>query len=378
MGRKSALIGACLSISICAGASLPRSDSPSSWNAPHAAAYLDKRAEWWMAWPAAARDHGTFCVSCHTAMPYALSRPALRAMLHEEAPTASERKLLDNVIRRVRLWNEVKPFYEGGKYNSKAAESLGTEAILNALILASYDSQSGKLDGDARLALHDMWSMQHIDGESKGAWSWLQFDNEPFEGHDSQYYGAALAAVTVGMASDAYLSEPDIQNNLKMLRDYLNREYDRQSPINRVVLLWASIKWPGLVAPERQREVIRDVEKMQQPDGGWNLGSLSWTWRDWDPHSLAKMLLHSYGTPLKGISDGYATGLIAFVLEQARVPLNDQHLSNALAWLLTNQKADGRWLSYSLNNQRDPSSGTGLFMSDAATAYAVLALTHAN
>lgn len=50
----------------------------SSWDQKAAAAYLDQRQSWWMEWPRAARDHETFCVSCHTAVPYALSRPGLR------------------------------------------------------------------------------------------------------------------------------------------------------------------------------------------------------------------------------------------------------------------------------------------------------------
>src|ERR1700751_1613695 len=52
--------------------------SHGSWDQKGAAAYLDQRQSWWMNWPKAARDHETFCVSCHTAVPYALSRPALR------------------------------------------------------------------------------------------------------------------------------------------------------------------------------------------------------------------------------------------------------------------------------------------------------------
>ena len=50
-----------------------------------------------MAWPNAARDRGTFCVSCHTAVPYALARPALRSVLGERDRTPIEVKLLDNV-----------------------------------------------------------------------------------------------------------------------------------------------------------------------------------------------------------------------------------------------------------------------------------------
>src|SRR5260370_4197221 len=89
----------------------PKTKIASSWDQKAAAAYLDQRAAWWMEWPKAARDHETFCVSCHTAAPYALSPPALRNSLAEAAPSPNERRLLDNVTKRVRLWKEGTPFY---------------------------------------------------------------------------------------------------------------------------------------------------------------------------------------------------------------------------------------------------------------------------
>ena len=63
---------------IGAGRSAVQPPTP-GFDARAAAAYLDARAEWWSTWPNAARDRGTFCISCHTTLPYALARPALRA-----------------------------------------------------------------------------------------------------------------------------------------------------------------------------------------------------------------------------------------------------------------------------------------------------------
>ena len=104
----------------------PEIKTANIWDQKAAAAYLDQRAGWWMGWQRAQRDHDTFCVSCHTAVPYAMSRPSLRAALAEHGPSANERKLLDNVAKRVRLWKEVAPFYtdaDRGVY--KSVESRG-------------------------------------------------------------------------------------------------------------------------------------------------------------------------------------------------------------------------------------------------------------
>ena len=333
-----------------------------------------------MGWREAARDHGTFCVSCHTTLPYVLARPALRNVLAEPTPSADEALLLENVSKRVRLWNEVAPVYNDKEYGlNKSVQSRATEAVLLAFILASNDAQTGKLSTDTLTAFDNMWALQQTTGENKGAWLWQLFDLNPWEGNISPYYGATLAAIAVGTAPGNYHSTPEIQNNLTRLRDYLDREFPAQPTINRLTLLWASAKLPGLLSPARQKSIIDEVLSKQQVDGGWSLFPLVRTWRDWGPSSLLGKWKRADGTPQELQSDGLATGLILFVLPKAGVPRDNLQLKQGRAWLIRNQnKPEGLWVASSVNKRRDPSSNVGRFMSDAATAFAVLALTENN
>lgn len=339
-----------------------------TWNPKAAAAYLDRRAGWWMAWPAAARGDGTFCVSCHTAVPYILARPALRVVLGEQGPSENERRLLEDARKRVRLWKEETPFYTESSGAGKTLQSRGTESVLNSLLLMSTDAADGKMSDDARAAFDHMWALQEKRGDAKGAWPWLDFGNEPFEANDSQFYGASLAAVAVSKAPESYRVAPEIQGDLQLLADYVRREYARQPLVHQAVSLWASTKWPGLLAPAQQKAIIEAVLNDQQSDGGW-------TWRKSNLLSFAKLWSRSEDVSLARKSDGYATGLIVFVLTQAGVPPEDVHLQRGRSWLVSNQqRAEGLWPGYSLLKPLDPPSGTGRFMNDAATAYAVLAL----
>ena len=264
---------------------------PASWNPKAAAAYLDQRAAWWMSWPGASRDHGTFCISCHTVLPYALSRSALG----DQDLSLEQIRILSNVTKRVRQWKEVEPFY-----NDKAPQSRGTESVLNALILANFDVRNGKLSEETRSAFRNMWDLQQRTGDESGAWPWLNFENEPFEANDSVFYGACLAAVAMGTAPDNYRAVPEIQSNVKLLRDYLNREYARQSLSNQAVLLWASAKLPRLLTPKQQAAIADEVVSKQQSDGGWSLSSLAWAWRTSSPKWLAKLWIRSEASPFEG------------------------------------------------------------------------------
>jgi squalene-hopene/tetraprenyl-beta-curcumene cyclase len=334
------------------------------WDEKGAAAYIDSRQLWWTSFPSAARDANTVCVSCHTSLPYALARPALRAALNEHGRSENELKIIADVVKRVRAWKEVEPWYpDQTRGLPKTAESRGTEAVINALVLARRDAEDGALSADGRHAFANLWAQQMRTGDLSGAWAWLSFRLEPWEGAQSAYWGATLAAVAVGIAPGDYAATADIQPNLTLLRDYLTKQFEKQHTFNRLMLLWASTRLGGLLTSIERDAIVAEASSKQQPDGGWSLASLGpWQRRD--------------GTALNTASDGYGTGLATFALQQAGVAPTDPRVRKGLDWLAANQhKATGRWLTSSLNKQHDPESDIGRLMDDVGTAYAVLALT---
>ncbi len=359
------LATACYGASPTSVEKAPPTATNQTWNQAAAAHYLDSREIWWQSWDASKRDHNTVCVSCHTVLPYALSRSSLRGPLGEDAPTEQEHVMLNNVLRRVTLWNQVQPFYPNSKDGpTLAPDSRATESVINAVILSAYDQQKNHLTDITRSAFDSMWALQIKSGEQAGAWGWQNFHLAPWESSESQYCGAALAAIAVGRAPDNYHDDPGIQENLRLLRGFLRREYATQPLLNKVYLLWASARLSGLLNNSERTALLTTLASKQQPDGGWSLSDLG-TWKRRDD------------TPLETKSDGLATGLTVLALEQSG--LGRAQAKRGLAWLAQNQIQDeGNWPAWSLNKQRDQTTDIGHFMSDAATGFAVLALENSH
>ena len=167
----------------------PGATGASGWDREAAARYLDSREVWWQGWDRAQKDHGTFCISCHTQAPFALARPVLRSQLDERDQSDAEKAMLASIEKRVRLWKEVQPFYSDQVYGEgKEIESRNAESILNAVILASYDTHSGHLREVTRTAFENAWALQTKEGPDAGSWVWQNFDFAPWESKESQYY----------------------------------------------------------------------------------------------------------------------------------------------------------------------------------------------
>jgi squalene-hopene/tetraprenyl-beta-curcumene cyclase len=337
----------------------------SGWDPKGAAGYLDERATWWTTFPNAARDRGTYCMSCHTTLPYALARPQLRGLLNERAPSPAEEKILDNLATRARNWHDVEPWYpDQTRGIPKTSESRAIEAVMNAVVLSRRDAVSGKLTDETRTALGVMWALQMKTGAEAGAWTWLNFKMDPWESPNSPYFGASLAALAVGSAPEGYLDSPEIAERLKALRTYFQRQHGTVSLLNQLYGLWASSRVPELLTAEQRKATINAAFALQQPDGGWSTVALG-SYKRTD------------NTESDTHTDGYATALATLALQSAGVSASDERVSKGLEWLRRNQdQKTGRWIAVSPNKQRDPESDAGKFMSDAATAYAVLSLTY--
>ena len=338
-----------------------------AYNPQTAAHFLDDRETWWQDWPHAQRDHGTVCISCHTQVPYAMVRPALQHSLGEAALPAINQAMLTGIERRVNFWPDMITFYTDAKSGpGKTVESRATEAVLNAIILAGQDSHLQRLRPVTRTAFEEAWALQESTGALAGSWKWQNFHLGPWEGEESGYQGTALLLVEAVNAPGGYAKEPAVRPHLAAMAAYLRREYAAQPLLNQLYVLWASRRQPGLLTAEDREKLLAALQAAQLPDGGWATSALDQ--RERKDHSPA---------PTAG--DGYATGVIVLALEETGTrkhdPIsNDDMLRRGLAWLAGNQQPDGTWTAASINKQRDPHSDAALFMTDAATAYAVLAL----
>jgi squalene-hopene/tetraprenyl-beta-curcumene cyclase len=351
-----------------------------AWDQQAAAKYLDDRMDLWFekAKKLQTGRGNTSCVSCHTVVPYVLARPVLRKATGVSKPTPQEAKLLDQTLRRVETYGSHEPLYK-----NKDEQSRGTEAVLNLLILAGEDARQNREvpSGLTLRALEELWKEQRADG----AWNWLDFGLEPYESTDSLYYGAALAAIGVGTSAGyATGAGENVANGVAKLRFYLKANFVDQNLHSRAWMLLASARLANLLSHDQTEALRTDLQGKQNADGGWSLYLLGpWTWSKASP---------PYGpegkpdVPLLSKSDAYATGLMAYALRQAGLPSDHPSLKRATHWLEANQRESQIdrscwkcWRAYSLNYDHEHGGDDGepwrrMFMSDAATAFAALAL----
>ena len=373
---------AVLLASVSLGARAPGDESSTKWDKAAAARYLDARMDlWWTkAKPLKSPGGDTKCLSCHTAIPYALARPALRKAMGVAAATAHETTILNTVRTRMAHLDDQQPFYD--HTDDKKIESRGVEAVMNAFLLTSHDLDTGATAPSAvtQQALARLWAVQRADG----AWDWLNFGLEPYETSDAVFHGATVAAMAAGSATGRAASATEAgQAGVRKLRAYLSDNASAQRLFNRTWALLASSRLSGVLSTAQREAVVRDLAAAQRPDGGWSLADLGeWRWsKDAGPYTAPG----ATDAAQLSASDAYATGLVVYAMKQAGLGARPA-VQKGLTWLRTNQQAMragdeswAPWRAHSLNFDREHGGDKGepwrrMFMSDLATAFAVLAL----
>jgi squalene-hopene/tetraprenyl-beta-curcumene cyclase len=316
----------------------PAAPSPNSPAAPIAPTFSAEKAAGFLDAVALDWTRKRQCGTCHTNYAYLITRPALKG---GPSPALAEiRTFFEN---RVAHWDDAE----------KAAKPRwDAEVVATASALALNDAMTtGTLHPRTRQALDRIWTLQKPDG----SWDWLKCGWPPYE-HDD-YYGAVFAALGVGSAPDGYARSEPARRGLDRLRSYLS-SHPAPDLHHKTFLLWASTRLDGLMTPSARAEAVAQLRALQRPDGGWSLPSLGdWTRRDGTPNDK------------DAPSDGYATGLVVYVLCQAGVPADDPALRRGADWLRSHQRASGRWFTRSLNNDK------AHYIANAGTGFALLALS---
>ncbi len=293
-----------------------------SWE--QAATFLDSAALQW--------QKKRKCFTCHTNLAYLYARPGISAA----APAHAEVRAFAEALVEKR-WPEKGPRWDA-------------EVVAVAAALAFNDrATSGKLHPVSRTALDRIWTVQ----QENGGFDWLKCDWPPMESDD--HYGAALAAIAVGVAPDEYAQTDAAQKGMAGIRRYL-KENPPPTLHHQTMLLWAASYTPDLLAPAARQATIAQLLSLQKEDGGWALATLGdWKRADESPQDTEH-------------SDGYATGFVVYVLRRAGVPAEHKAVRRGVAWLKGNQRKSGRWFTRSLHKD------SRHFISHAGTAFAIMAL----
>lgn len=303
-----------------------------------AAAYLDARVARWLDSPPPVANIEC-AMSCHTTFPAVLAHahlPAEGTQNIARARARFEARLPSQSPHAI-------PFY-GDDGDEKTVESHATEAVLAATALVLDDtSRGGALQPSTQEALERMWARQ----DDRGGWPWLDFGLEPWEHEDA--FGVAMAALAAGRApahaTASHATEVD------KLRDYTRRHLATATLHDRVAILWASSALPGLLSERQHKRIVTALRSKQHDDGGF---------------ALADLLPSGAARPA---ADGYATALATLALCSSAEAREAAHAGRS--WLASHQQDDGSWVGTSANG---PGTRAQRYMTDAATAFAILAL----
>jgi squalene-hopene/tetraprenyl-beta-curcumene cyclase len=319
-------------------------DPAGEFDIERAAQFLDGVAVKWGA------KHG--CVTCHTNGHYLIAP----ASIFRDRPSATA--VRDFAEDWIGSWDEI--------------GLPDTEIVVapSAFLAINNMQMNGGLRPATLKALDAAWSLQSAEGH----WpNWVKCNWPPFEQDD--HYGVTLMTIAMGMAPESYTHAEPAQTGIARLLAYL-RSHEPEELHHRAMMLWAAKYYDGLITDAQRQQWVDELLALQKESGGWASGDLG-RWRQRAPESgdisvLDPELFERDYPPvmIDPNGDGYGTGFVTYVLLQAGVPPSHPQIQKSIAWLKSNQQADGKWFTNSLRNE----TWTSNFLTHTGTTFALKAL----
>ena len=322
----------------------PSPDEPKIPFAPRLAVdYMEQGA---LAWSAEGK-----CVACHSNGTYMVVRPLMTPELG-----APQQAMHDYWVSELKVALASDAKKRNGSFD-------GTQAVYLAAGLAIWDANVlHHLSPETEQALDLMFQFQRPAGD----WYIEDDNNPPFESSPFQVATVAARAIANAPGWLARQHGTALGAHVDLLKRYLRAPQKMQGDYDRTDLLWTASEYPGLLDASEQRELKQMIFAHQQFDGGWSVRSFA-SPEEWGKGNRAAKLRSELEFGLTQ-SDGHMTGLAIIALRKAGVPSSDPRIQRGVQWLLSNQRASGRWWTRSLN--RDGWQ----FISYSGTAYPMLAL----
>ncbi len=201
--------------------------------------------------------------------------------------------------------------------------------LLSAVEFARHDAvTTGTLAPITRQMLDFMWSYQKPDGGI----DWLHVKEAPQAIDD--YWPAAMMALGAGIAPDDYAQTPKASTGIEKLRGWF-KAHPPQTLHERGLVLMAQSYIGGMLDADEVKLHTEAIFAKQHEDGGWSMADLApWTRKDGKPLDPA-------------LTDGYATGFLAFALARSGATGDEPRLRRAVDWMKSHQRLGGGWFTQS-------------------------------
>ncbi|MFM2176322.1 MAG: hypothetical protein RL015_420 [Verrucomicrobiota bacterium] len=278
------------------------------------------------------------CVNCHTTGPYLSERPALISQLGKPSE-----EIVADFIEFVP--KDIKEVTETATKSGYKHMPGAFTAVWRSLGLAEWDKHvTGKTSENTERSIRDMFERQ----AASGAFVSHGEVEIPHITTDFELSLQAVRTITAAPAWLAGLKDEKLLTKVEKLKTWL-RGAEPKNDWDRVLSLQLAFYLPELVSAEKRAAALKLLSSKQHADGGWSTRDFS-ALNDWhfEVSESVQKLITGLPDAAKPESDAYMTAFAIVLMRQSDVPVKDERIQKAVAWLKKEQRVSGRWWMHSL------------------------------